>query len=139
MKRFILKLGKVEIHLSTFFFLFLSFISGRFQSFFFLFIIALIHELFHVFGALLFKVRVDKINIYPFGFSAKMGALVNIEWYKELVIVLLGPMSYFFSKVLINLLYKLSFLSFVGYQNAKFCQFIYFMFQSITYCSLRWI
>lgn len=119
MKRFILKLGKVEIHLSTFFFLFLSFISGRFQSFFFLFVIALIHELFHVFGALLFKVRVDKINIYPFGFSAKMGALVNIEWYKELVIVLLGPMSYFFSKVLINLLYKLSFLSFVGYQNAN--------------------
>lgn len=119
MKKFIVKFGKVEIHLSTFFFLFIAVLTGRFQTFIFLLLFAFIHELFHLFGALFFKVRVDSITVMPFGFCVKTEPLINFEWYKELIIVILGPLSYFFSMFLIRNLYILELISKVGTENAN--------------------
>lgn len=119
MRKFIIKICKVEIHLSTFLFFFLSFIFGRFQTYFFLFAITLIHELFHVITALIYKVKIDKISILPFGFCAKMESLINVEWYKELIIVVAGPLSYFLTKHLIFISYKFNLISYVGMQNAN--------------------
>lgn len=119
MKRFIISLGKVDIHFSTFFIVFFAIVSGRFQSFIFLFLFTMIHELFHIMTALLFKVKVDKISVLPFGFSAKMESLYNVEWYKELLIVIMGPLSYFFTNYLILLMHKIQLISLIGLSNAN--------------------
>ncbi len=119
MKKFIVKFDKVEIHLSTFFFLFISIVTGRIQTFIFLISFAFVHEFFHYIGALCFKVRIDSISIMPFGFCLKTEPLINIEWYKELIIVILGPLSYFFSMMLINNLEFFRVISKVGAENAR--------------------
>lgn len=119
MKKFIVKISKVEIHLSTFLFCFFALVFGRFQTYLFLFSFTFIHELFHALTALFYKVKVEKICIFPFGFCARMESLINVEWYKELVIVIAGPLSYFFSELLIKLIYNYNIISYVGMQNAN--------------------
>lgn len=119
MKKYSLKIGKINLHLSVFFFLFLALISGRIQPFIFLFFFALIHELFHFFTALFFRVKIEYFNILPIGFSLKTEPLINFEWYKELIIVIMGPLSYFFSLQIIYLLYENKIISLIGLENAK--------------------
>lgn len=119
MKKYSFKIGKINLHFTFFFFLFLALISGRIQPFFFLFLFALIHELFHFFTALFFKVRIEYFTILPFGFSLKTEPLINYEWYKELIIVIMGPISYFFSYFIIKVMFNINLISLVGLENAK--------------------
>lgn len=69
-----------------------------------LFLLIFIHELGHFLTALLFRVEVDKIYIYPFGGISKFYISLNEKIYKELIILIMGPLTQLlFYFILINL------------------------------------
>ena len=49
------------------------------------------HELGHFLIAILFKIDVDKIYIYPFGGISKFNIPLNYSIFKELIILISGP------------------------------------------------
>lgn len=55
----------------------------------------IIHELGHFFCAVIFKVEVDKIYIYPFGGISKFNLSLNESLYKEFLILIMGPLFQF--------------------------------------------
>ena len=56
-----------------------------------------IHELGHTIIAYLFKVKIEKIYIYPLGGISKYRMSLNINPFKELLILLGGPLFQFFA------------------------------------------
>ena len=54
-----------------------------------------IHELGHFLCAIIFKVEVDKIYIYPFGGISKFNLSLNEDLYKEFLILIMGPLFQF--------------------------------------------
>ena len=110
--------SKIKISKITIFIFLLSFVTGRFVPLFIYFLIAFIHELFHVITAYFFKVNINKINILPFGMMAELDFLDKIHPLKSILILLAGPCSYFLSLILINISYNIKLLSYITYQNA---------------------
>lgn len=72
----------------------------------------IIHELGHFFGAIIFKIEVNKICIYPFGGISKFNIQLNEVLWKELLILLMGPI---FQIIFYILLTKMNY--FYNYQN----------------------
>ena len=70
---------------------FFSIITASFQSFFIINFLIIIHEIGHTLVAYLFKVKVEKIYLYPLGGIAKFNMDLNISPVKELLILVAGP------------------------------------------------
>lgn len=60
------------------------------------------------------KVEVKSIKLLPIGFSTKIKDLDYLDTFKELLIVIAGPLTYFISFVLLHVLYRLDFISSLG-------------------------
>lgn len=93
---------------------------GSYKEFIIINSLIIIHELGHFLSALLFKVEIDKIYIYPIGGITKLNMDLNIHPLKELIILLFGPLFqniayllliYFFNEELV-LKYHLGILLF---------------------------
>ena len=59
----------------------------------FIFILIFIHELGHFETARVFNFEVDKIYLYPTGGISKFTSRINVSWYKELLVLINGPLS----------------------------------------------
>lgn len=112
MKKFWNYLGKIKIHYSTIFLYFVAFLTGKFIPFFIYFLIASIHELSHILLAKIFKLKVKKIEIYPFGLSATLDSLNSLHPFKSILILLAGPLSYFLSFLVLKTLFYFDVLSY---------------------------
>lgn len=112
-------LAKIKINFSTIIIISLSLISGRYKTLFIQFLLAFIHELFHIIGAIFFKIGIEKFEFLPFGFYVQMENLYTKKWYQELIVVILGPLSFFFSIFVIKYMYIHNIISYVGYQEAN--------------------
>lgn len=72
----------------------------------------IIHELGHFLCALFFKINVDKIYIYPFGGISKFDISLNENLFKELLILIMGPIfQIIFYLILTHIDYFNSYLS----------------------------
>ena len=60
-----------------------------------------IHEIGHTLIAYLFKGKIECIYIYPLGGISKFSIDLNIEWYKEFLILLAGPLFQFIAYFLL--------------------------------------
>ena len=61
----------------------------------FIFILIFVHELGHFETARIFKFEVDKIYLYPTGGISKFTGRINVSWYKDLLVLINGPLSQF--------------------------------------------
>lgn len=131
MKKLFNCLAKIHIQIITIFVYFIAFISGRFIPLLIYFTLASIHELSHIIVAKMFKVKLNKIEVYPFGLSANLDSLNKIHPLKSILILIAGPLSYFISNILLNIGLKYDFLSFNSYQKALEINMLIFMFNML--------
>lgn len=65
----------------------------------------IVHEIGHLYAIHLLNFKVDKITIFPFGGNIKYNALLNTSIYKELIILLCGPLFQFIFYFIIYIFY----------------------------------
>lgn len=118
-------LGKLEFHY-TFLIIALGFVlTGHFINLIVFTSIIIIHELGHFISAILFKYKVSKIVIYPYGGITKLDTLINTNINKDLIISISGIIfqcTYFF---IIYLIYNKGYIREYIYQ--LFCTYNYSM------------
>ena len=72
-------------------FLFVIIITGNFNSFFPYFLLLFIHELGHAITGIILGYHLDKITFYPYGGITTFNLPLNIPLYRELLILIMGP------------------------------------------------
>ena len=117
MKKLLL-LSKFEVGIMVIPFLVIILLSGSYKLFFTYFLITFIHELGHIFMAVFFKVHVNRVKLSIFGFNAEIGNTDYPDIYKQILIIIMGPLTYFISILLIKYLYLHDFISLVMYYKA---------------------
>ncbi len=88
---------KVNISYSVFLFFALSLWAGEAKTYFLFFVSAILHEYIHMITAMLFKIEVFSINIFPWGLKLTTGILCGA---KGKTVLMAGP----FGSLLIALL-----------------------------------
>lgn len=86
-------LDKVKFHPLFYIIIIISLFTAHFKELIYFTSIILIHELGHSIMALLFKYKVNRIDIYPYGGYSRLEYDINIPLYKELIILISGPIS----------------------------------------------
>ena len=109
--------SKIIIKVSTILTITLALLLNRHRLLFLQYMIAFIHEIFHCIGAFYYKLNVNSITFLPFGFYADIDNLYNIKWYQELIVILLGPISFFVSYLIIKYLYLNNLISLYLYNE----------------------
>lgn len=79
------------VHILTFPLFFLAYWVGALQTLLMAYCIVTVHELFHLFAALLLKVRVGCIVVMPFGMTLRLSAHVLKSPKNEALIAMAGP------------------------------------------------
>jgi len=132
-KRYFLKFN---VYLSTIIFLFISIIYDSFISLIIFYFITLIHELGHYFMARVFKIRCLKINFHMLGFSLDLENISYLKFYKQLLILLAGPFTFFITQIMLFLLYKNNLFSYYQYILACENNLSLFIFNLIPFYPL---
>ena len=114
----LLQLFRFEVGISFIPFLIVILLAGQYKLFFTYFLITLIHELGHVIMSIIFKVRVNRIKLSIFGFNADIDSIDYLAIYKQILIIIAGPLTYFISNILIKELYLNNVISLVMYNKA---------------------
>lgn len=96
-----------RIYIHPFFYLFclLIIITGHFKAFTNIMVIVLFHELGHILGALIFKWKIKRVLILPFGCMTEFNEKLNRPIYQELIILIMGPLF----QILLYQFYKTSY------------------------------
>lgn len=101
-----------------------------------MYFIALVHELSHVITAMIFKMKIENIKFMPFGFSAEFIDFEREKWYKQLIVIIMGPLSFFITGFLLALMYKNGFLSYYGYKVSNNSNLFVALFNLIPFYPL---
>ena len=117
MKKFWL-LSKFEVGISFIPFLLIILFAGYYKLFFTYFLITFIHEIGHVIMAVFFKVKVNKIKLNIFGFNGEIEDIDYLQIYKQILIIIMGPLTYFISSIIIKEMYMNDIISLVMYYKA---------------------
>ncbi len=92
-------LNNIEFHYTYLIMLVGLVLTGHFVNVFIFTSLILIHEMGHAFASLLFKYKVEKIIIYPYGGITKVNKLVNTRIWKDILVAISGVLFqtiYFF-------------------------------------------
>ena len=71
----------------------ICFFTGHFRDIFYFTTIIIIHELGHSITGIILGMKLKKIDIYPFGGCSKLEHDVNINLYKEMIVLMMGPLT----------------------------------------------
>ena len=93
-------------------------LTGHFANLLIFTSLILIHEMGHSFTSLLFKYKIDKIVIYPYGGFTKFDTMVNTNIYKDLVVAISG--------IIFQSIYF--FIIYLFYCNGMIREYIYNLF-----------
>lgn len=85
-------MGKIYFHPLFYIISFICLLTGHFKNLFYFTIIILIHELGHTLTGLILGFKVKRIEIYPYGGCSKLEYDINELWYKELLVLIMGPL-----------------------------------------------
>ena len=102
-------------------------ISLQFKKIFLFLFISLIHELSHLTACLIFKVKVKKIKILPFGFQMDIENIENQPCIKQVLIYFAGPLSFFINLIWISLFYRNNLLTSINYNFLTTINFVTFI------------
>lgn len=122
----------MKFHFSYFWLLFLvlSFFSHALKTYLIIFVMLFIHEMAHVLTASFLGYKVDKIHIYPFGFSALIPHLDHGKPFEIFLILLSGLLMHLIFPLFITLLYKLDMIS------SAYCDYLITINHAILYFNL---
>lgn len=84
--------------------IFISLITGHFRNLIYFTLIILIHELGHSLTAILLGLKLEKIEIYPYGGCSKLEYDINTPIIKELLVILMGPIIQIILMLIVYLL-----------------------------------
>lgn len=112
-------LNKVKINYYTYYFLILCFLCGLIKNVLILFMIVIIHEIGHVTMAKLFKYKIEKIEIFPFGGITTINKLINSSILKDILIAISGVLFQYTTVLLITNIYDFmsNTLEIINYYN----------------------
>lgn len=99
-------LNKINIHITTYIIILLSFLSGYFEIVFLTILSITIHELGHFLTASLLKLKVSEIKIFMFGGVTILDENLTIDIKKELLTLIMGPLTQILFSILIFIIYK---------------------------------
>ncbi|MFV0250116.1 MAG: site-2 protease family protein [Bacilli bacterium] len=80
-----------KIHILYYIIAGICIITGLFKDFIIISALTFIHEIGHITGAYLYKWKIDKVVILPFGGVTIFDENLNRPWIQEFVILILGP------------------------------------------------
>ena len=103
--------NKIVISKYTYIIVFLALFSGLIKDLIGLIILVFSHEFGHYLISHIFKYKIDKIYIYPFGGLIKYNEIIDKPLYQELLITIGGPLNQFLIYLLIFILYKNNLIS----------------------------
>lgn len=114
-------------HISKTFFLdktflilmFIVFLTGLFKEFSIIFSLIIIHELGHFLVAKLFKWKIDKIKIYPYGGCVLFNESLNKPIYQEFLILVSGPLFQMIGYLFFTYLFTNGFIFYKDYLAIK--------------------
>ena len=81
-----------KIHLLFYLVAFVCFITANFKNFIIFSAIIIVHELGHILGAIIFKWKIDKIILLPFGGITIFQEDIDKSLKEEFIIAILGPL-----------------------------------------------
>ena len=84
---------KIYIHPFFYFILSISFITGHFRNIIYFTIILFIHELGHSITSVILGIKLNKIMLFPFGGLSVLEYSINLSLLKELLILIMGPVT----------------------------------------------
>ena len=111
------RLNNLIINPLTIIFILLAFIFNKFSFLFLHYLVAFIHEFFHFLMAKILKIEVEEITFLPIGFYLKISGLEDYSFIKQFLVLIAGPLSYFFSLLLLRILLNLNIISIYGYED----------------------
>ena len=99
-------LSRFKVNRYFIIFLIVCTISGYFKETLILFTFVILHELCHVVFALIFKLKIKNIEIFPFGGVARIDNLDYTDTLKEVVITIAGPLFNIITAIFLFILNK---------------------------------
>ncbi len=119
---------KFKVHLLTFLLWIVAFLNDSIKPIIFLFLMMTIHELAHCMMAWFFKLKVSRIDMFPFGLCAKIEKLESQSCLVQICVILAGLLIHGVIPILLLYLYKVDFISLVFYKwclmmNFQICLF----------------
>ena len=114
-----MKLNRFRISIFTLTYIFIALISNHLFYLSIFYFICLFHELFHYFMAKALNIYVDEMVLYPFGFVLKINTLIYEKEWKQYLVLIFGPLSFFFSYSIIEILKYYDCLSLYAYSYAS--------------------
>lgn len=105
----------IFIHPLTIIYIILGLITNRLNGVIFLYLFGFLHEICHVFVASLFKIKTKSITFLPMGFYANLEDIDELSLFKQIIILLAGPLSYFLCPIILQILLKSNIISSYGF------------------------
>ena len=99
-------LNKLKINYLTYFFFLLALLAGYFKNLSVIYTIVIIHELGHIFFIKIFKYKLIKIEIFPFGGFTTIHKSLNSSITKEIIIAFGGIFFQLLSLVIFSCFVK---------------------------------
>lgn len=118
-------MSRIYIDNTTYIFILLSLLSGYFEYVILVYMFIIIHELGHLIAASFMHFKIDKIYIYPLGGITKYNEIINVNIYKELFVLICGPLVQIFFYLILKKLYLLNLININKYLMIK--QINYFL------------
>ena len=104
-------LNKFYIHPLSYILLLLLILTGSFKETLIVFFIIIVHEAGHLLSSKIFKWKLDKIVIYPFGGCVKFNEDINRPILEEIIIIVSGPLFQMILFFLITIIYNKYYIS----------------------------
>ena len=101
-------LNKIYLHPIFIISIFIFTLLGKFRLISYFMLLIIVHELGHILVSLIFKWKIDKVIILPFGGLTKYNIKINIPIYQELLVAISGVIVQFIFYLIIknNISYK---------------------------------
>lgn len=100
-------------------FVVLIMLSGRYKLYFIFFLLCFVHELGHIIMSYVMGCYCECIKILPFGVNASIIGKEKLKSYQECLIYIAGPFMFFINRFLIDFLYSINFISYIGFVRAN--------------------
>ena len=112
-------LNSVEISVTTYLIILLSFLAGYFEIVVLCLFIILVHEMGHFLSATLMGLNVKNVKIFMFGGVTTLNESLNLSIYKEIIMLLFGPITQIIFVYIIYLFYKNGLVSSITFQKVS--------------------
>lgn len=104
-------MSKIRVDISTYVIVLLSFLAGYFEYTFLTIIIIIVHEIGHFLTGCFLKLKVKEISLFMFGGVTIFDEDLNLNIFKELLVVVMGPVVQMLFYMIVYYLYTKGFVS----------------------------